>query len=51
MRGANTGGFFFAVVEVFYVDWKCDTDGGSFVAVDGGVYEGEAISDRNSKFG
>lgn len=51
MRGANTGGFFFVVVEVFHVDWKCDTDGGSFVAVDRGVYEGEAISDSHSKFG
>lgn len=38
-------------VEVFYVDWKCDPDGGSFVAVDGGVYEDEAISDSYSKFG
>lgn len=52
MRGANAGVlFFFVVSEVFYVDWKCDPDGGSFVAVDGGVYEGdEAISDRYSKF-
>lgn len=50
MRGANTG-VFFAVVEVFHVYWKCDTDRGSFVALDGGVYKGEAISDRYSKFG
>lgn len=51
MRGANTGVFFFVVVEVFYVDWKCDTDRGSFVAVDRGVYEGDAISDHHSTVG
>lgn len=46
---ANSGVFF--LWKVFYVNWKCDTDGGGFVAVDGGLYEGEAIPDHYAEFG
>lgn len=47
---ANSGVLFF-LRKVFYVNWKCDTDGGGFVAVDGGLHEGEATPDHYAESG
>lgn len=51
MMGGLIREFLFFLWKVFHVDWKCDTDGGGFVTVDGGLREGEAISDRYAEFG
>lgn len=47
---ANSGVLFF-LWKVFYVNWKCNTDGGGFVAVNGGLHKSEATPNHYAEFG